>query len=229
MRLPDPRAFKSGRDPTVRLRIGDLGDRRILLGWAGAGAQPAARAATVLLEEGVGALLAAGFAGALAPDLRPGDIVAAFEVIEPDGTRWTADPDLLARCPPESATFHRGPLLTIAHVVPTATEKRRLREETGAVAVDMESAAVARCAAGAGAPFLALRVITDAADECLPLDFNLCFDSNGQFHRARLLPLLARRPAAVPGLIRLGRHSAFAGRSLATFLSAYIARVAGEE
>jgi len=56
---------------------------------------------------------------------------------------------------------------------------------------------VARCAAAAGAPMAALRAITDGAHEPLPLDFELCFDSDGQFHHTRLIRLLARHPAAV--------------------------------
>jgi hypothetical protein len=65
----------------------------------------------------------------------------------------------------------------------------------------------------------ALRAITDGFDEPLPLDFNRCIDSNGQFHHARLILLLARRPLAVGGLVRLGRHSARAGQALASFLA----------
>ncbi len=66
---------------------------------------------------------------------------------------------------------------------------------------------------------VAIRAITDGVDESLPLDFNLCFDSTGQFRRARLMALLARRPRAVRPLLRLGRHSALAAHSLASFLA----------
>ena len=91
--------------------------------------------------------------------------------------------------------------------------------------MDMESAAVAQVAARAGVPMLALRVITDGAGESLPLDFDLCFDSDGQFHHMRLIALLARRPRALAGLLRLGRHSARAARALVDFLGWYLPRV----
>jgi adenosylhomocysteine nucleosidase len=122
--------------------------------------------------------------------------------------------------------LHRGLLVTVPRIITTAAEKRQLGEETGALAVDMESAGVACRAAEARVPMAALRVITDSADEPLPLDFNRCLDSNGQFHYGRLILLLARRPLAGGGLVRLGRHSALAGQSLASFLAGSLPRIA---
>jgi adenosylhomocysteine nucleosidase len=233
------------------LLTGTLAGQPVLVGWAGAGAGCAARAAMALLERRAEGLLAVGFAGALSPSLCPGDLLAATAVTEPGGGCWSADagwlaalegvaaendgclmgaPSVIIARPNHPRTgvdprLHRGQLVTASGVVTAAAEKRRLREETGALAVDMESAAVARCAATAGVPMLALRAITDAADESLPLDFELCFDSHGQFHRARLIGLLARRPFALGGLIRLGRHSAQAGRALASFLACHLPRL----
>jgi adenosylhomocysteine nucleosidase len=107
----------------------------------------------------------------------------------------------------------------------TAAEKLLLGEETGALAVDMESAAVMRQAAAAGVPALALRAISDRAGESLPLDFNLCLDTHGQLRLARLLLLLARHPRAIGPLTRLGRQSAAAGRSLARFIGDHLPRL----
>jgi adenosylhomocysteine nucleosidase len=242
------RERKPGGSPlpaAVHLLAGTLAGQPVTVAWAGAGAGGAARAASAVLQRGAEGLLAVGFAGALSPALRPGDLLAATEVAEPDGGSWPADAGWLAALksvpgkndgcsmeapsaiipmtgqqrPTVAPAFHRGRLLTAPRVVAGAAEKRRLREETGALAVDMESAAVARSAATAGVPMMALRAITDGADESLPLDFELCFDSHGQFHPARLMGLLARRPFALGGLIRLGRHSLQAGRALASFLA----------
>jgi adenosylhomocysteine nucleosidase len=245
-RVPNPtggrldfRLIPPGAPPVQQLS-GHVDGQPLSVAWAGAGAAGASRAAEALLQGGAEALLAVGFAGALSPSLRPGDLLLATEVIEPEGDRWPADPQWLAafremlpacRGGDPSAMISRakrsrscprlylGKLVTAAQVVATAAEKRRLGEEMGALAVDMESAAVARRAAEAGVPMLALRAITDGADESLPLDFALCFDSDGQFHHLRLIGLLARRPRAVGGLIRLGRHSSQAGQSLASFLA----------
>jgi adenosylhomocysteine nucleosidase len=228
--------------PPVQRLSGQLDGQPLSIAWAGAGPGCAARAADVLLDEGAEGLLAIGFAGALSPTLRPGDLLLATEVVGPEGAGWPADASWLAaflEAPtacrggdpsvmittakhppsPDPTRLYSGKLLSATRVVVAAVEKRRLGEETGAVAVDMESAAVARRAAAAGVPMLALRGITDGAEESLPLDFALCFDSAGQFHHLRLIGLLARRPRAVGGLICLGRRSSQAGRALAAFLA----------
>src|SRR2546426_12184212 len=75
----------------LHLLTGILAGQPILVGWAGAGAGCAARAARALLEHGAEGLLAVGFAGALSSSLRPGDLLAATEVTEPDGECWSAD------------------------------------------------------------------------------------------------------------------------------------------
>jgi adenosylhomocysteine nucleosidase len=214
-----------------RLLEGTCAGSPIVMAWAGAGSDRAARAADTLLDHGVSALLAVGFAGALVPHLEPADLVAATEVAVQPGERIAAAAELLAPLAGASIrtllpSLYQGPLLSLPRVATSGAEKRRLGEETGALAVDMESGAVVRRAAEAGVASVALRVITDRADEDLPLDFNLCLDPNGQFCRARLILQLARRPGAVSGLVRLGRHSVQAGRALASFLAWYLPRCA---
>ena len=229
----------------VHMLAGRMGSMPLAIAWAGAGEACASRSAEALLRAGAEALLAVGFAGALAAGLWPGDLLLCTQVMVESGTRWPADSSLLeamggavperaaSTCPTppaaRSPSLHWGPLVTLPRVVTTAGEKQRLGEETGALAVDMESAGVARCAAEARVPMAALRVITDDVDEQLPLDFNRCLDSDGQFHYGRLILLLARRPLAVGGLVRLGRHSAFAGRTLASFLAQSLPRLASPD
>jgi adenosylhomocysteine nucleosidase len=164
-----------------------------------------------------------------------GDLLLASQVFTAEDASWTADAHLRERLSSATVSWAgstastrrampkpsliQGSLITAPRVLTTSLEKQRLGKETGASAVDMESAAVAVRAAEAGVPMAALRAITDAVDEQLPLDFNRCLDSDGQFHHGRLMLLLARHPGAVGGLIRLGLHSACAGQALASFLA----------
>jgi adenosylhomocysteine nucleosidase len=218
---------------------GVIGRQRVLVAWAGAGAAAADRAAAAALSRGASVLLAVGFAGALVTGLRVGAIVLASDIREPGGDRWVVDEALLASLfgaghglpggsptaergsegvPATAREVCRGPIVTVSYLVADAAQKHALGEETGGVAVDMESAAIARHAARAGVPMGALRVITDGAKECLPPELETCFDSAGQFHRARLLRVLARRPSTTRDLVRLGRQAARAGRELSSFL-----------
>ncbi|TRV74732.1 1-hydroxy-2-methyl-2-butenyl 4-diphosphate reductase [Streptomyces sp. 130] len=112
------------------------------------------------------AVIAAGFCAGLAPGMHPGDLVVAEE------TRAAGDPvpctgadllaDALARTVP-GRTVHTGPLTGSDHVV-RGHERAELRA-TGAIAVDMESAATLRTALRSGPrPVAAVRVVVDAPE-----------------------------------------------------------------
>ena len=66
--------------------------------------------------------------------------------------------------------MHRGPLLTADHVVRSPAERRSLLERYAALAVDMETFAVAEVCRQRQVPFASVRVINDVADETLPRD-----------------------------------------------------------
>ncbi|HEY3210967.1 MAG TPA: 4-hydroxy-3-methylbut-2-enyl diphosphate reductase [Actinomycetota bacterium] len=111
------------------------------------------------LLEGSGTVAVAGFCGALDPSLRPGDLVVATEVRGPDGVTPCPSAGILAAALARMGLAARlGPIVTTDHVV-SGSERARLREETGAIAVDMESAWAATAAGDR--PFAVLRVVVD--------------------------------------------------------------------
>lgn len=169
-------------------------------------------------------LVIAGFGGGLAPGPGAGDLVAATTVSEAgNGPSLPCDPCMLAAAAaatPAGAALYQGPLITVREVITSAADKQRLWDETAAVAVDMESAPLAEAAAAAGIPFLAVRCITDAAGEAMPLDFNRYLDATGQLRRGAIVLAVLRRPQLIPGLVRLGRNSGRAARHLGAFLAA---------
>lgn len=135
----------------------------------GMGPRAADRAVTRALagrEPGGTAVVATGFCAGLAPGMHPGDLVVAGEVRDPRGVTACVAPELLAETVARVApgrTVHTGPLTGSDHVV-RGQERAALRS-TGAVAVDMESAATLYSAVRAGArPVAAVRVIVDAPE-----------------------------------------------------------------
>lgn len=112
------------------------------------------------------AVIASGFCAGLAPGMHPGDLVVAEETRDADGATPCTGTGLLvaalARAAPGS-TVHTGPLTGSDHVV-RGPERAALRA-TGAVAVDMESAATLRTALCHGPrPVAAVRVVVDAPE-----------------------------------------------------------------
>ncbi|MEU9089505.1 1-hydroxy-2-methyl-2-butenyl 4-diphosphate reductase [Streptomyces sp. NPDC048428] len=112
------------------------------------------------------AVIASGFCAGLVPGMHPGDLVVADETrtdgqpVACTGTELLAD--ALARAVP-GRTVHTGPLTGSDHVV-RGHERAALRA-TGAIAVDMESAATLRIAQRSGPrPVAAVRVVVDAPE-----------------------------------------------------------------
>ncbi|MFD9355256.1 1-hydroxy-2-methyl-2-butenyl 4-diphosphate reductase [Streptomyces sp. NPDC060031] len=117
------------------------------------------------------AVLATGFCAGLMPGMSPGDLIVAEETRDPRGTVACAGTALLAEALARAApgrTVHVGALTGSDHVV-RGQERAQLRA-TGAIGVDMESAATlwtatrGSAAAGAGRPVAAVRVIVDAPE-----------------------------------------------------------------
>ena len=78
-------------------------------------------------------------------------------------------PSCKQECLP-SPGVHCGPLLTADRVVRLPGEKRSLFSRYGALAVDMETYAVAEVCQRRQVAFSSIRVINDTADETLPGD-----------------------------------------------------------
>src|SRR6185503_1344553 len=123
------------------------------------GLVPALEAA---VARGCSGIISFGIAGGLAPDLSPGDWVVASSVVAgherfPTDRAWSQE---LLRVLPQA---RHADIASVRAPVADPQAKRRQRERTGTVAVDMESHVAARVAAARGLPFAACRVIIDPA------------------------------------------------------------------
>ncbi|RSN94855.1 1-hydroxy-2-methyl-2-butenyl 4-diphosphate reductase [Streptomyces sp. WAC 05379] len=135
----------------------------------GMGPRAAERSVTRVLADPAlagAAVLATGFCAGLAPGMHPGDLVVAEETRDPAGTVPCVGTDLLVkelvRTVP-GRTVHTGPLTGSDHVV--RGQERSDLLTTGAIAVDMESAATLLSAVRTGErPVAAVRVVVDAPE-----------------------------------------------------------------
>ncbi|GGQ96833.1 1-hydroxy-2-methyl-2-butenyl 4-diphosphate reductase [Streptomyces althioticus] len=112
------------------------------------------------------AVLATGFCAGLAPGMHPGDLVVAEETRDPRGTVPCVGTELLVKELKRGVpgrTVHTGPLTGSDHVV--RGHERSDLLATGAIAVDMESAATLLSAVRAAErPVAAVRVVVDAPE-----------------------------------------------------------------
>jgi adenosylhomocysteine nucleosidase len=175
----------------------------------GGGAAGAEAAALRLVADGARGLLSFGLCGGLDPALRPGELLIP-EIVLDGAAHYAASPALAARF--GKPTPHR--LLGDTAVAATVAEKRRLRDATGAAAIDLESGAVARVAAAADLPFAVVRAVCDPAEQDLPPAALVALDGKGAIGFARVLAALAAHPAQLPALLMLARHASAARASL---------------
>lgn len=192
----------------LRARGGRIGAEEIRVAHLGVGPAAAGESMQRLLAEVKPRLLVcAGFAGGLEPRLRVGDLVLAENF---------TSPEMLDRVPGGASV---GALVTQATPIETLAAKAALAMESGALAVDMETAIVAEACRLADVPLLAVRVISDAADTALPVPFEEWFDLVSQSPRRwRLLKYLARHPGQIGPFAQFVRGLGPARRTLADFL-----------
>jgi adenosylhomocysteine nucleosidase len=188
-------------------------------GWpvavGGGTSDGAAYAARRLIEAGATGLISFGLSGGLDPALRAGALVVPEAVIA-DGRVWATDGALTARL--GGTTGHL--CLGLDRIVATADEKLRVRRETGAHFVDMESGAVAAIATAACVPFAVLRAICDPADRSLPPAALVGLDPKGRIAMARVAWSVLTDPGQAGALLVLARDAALARRALRSRVTA---------
>lgn len=197
------------------------GAAELLMVRAAAGRpEEAAAAARAMAAHGAAGLVSFGVAGGLDPSLGPGVIVIASSVIGPDGDAVAAHEPWVKALMRIDGAFDSGAIFGSDEPVMTALDKRRLFRRYGALAVDMESHAVAGAAREAGIPFAAIRAIGDPAGRSVPRAALAGLMPDG---RTRALPVLAgllRRPRDFAGIWRLSKETNRALAALRTAVEA---------
>ena len=193
---------------------------KLMVAYSGAGSKNARSAAKLLVTKGATRLISWGCAAALSGTLKPGDLVLADELIDVEGGRdakccVSSDWHSYAKERLEKfLAVHCGRLAESTRIVSTRTEKKQLYVLTGAVALDMESVAIAKVARQYKIPFLVIRAIVDPVDMSLPQAISYSLNDQGEVVLGKLLFFLFLHPTELPGLIKLGMYFNAAKKTL---------------
>lgn len=137
----------------------------------GIGPDRAARTLDMLLSGAApSAILVTGYAGALAPSLELGDLIVGSRasMLGEGGTiaggcSLHGAETLAGSIKRAGLQAHTGELLTSPRPILRGAERLRLHAASGATAVDMETAALARLASERAIPLMCVRAISDTA------------------------------------------------------------------
>ncbi len=210
--MGDPCRQKAGGFMHCRTVLKDATD--LLVVQSGMGVKNAFSAAMWLLENGVTALGCFGVSGGLNPRLKPGDVLFADAVLgeQHDGVSlvWKKNGghlDETFKClAAKDLPVQWGPIISVQKQVLDAAGKRALFDRTKALAVDMETAAVARAANQSGLPFFAVRIICDPANVSVPKALFQCVDEKGNPRFFYLLKRIIQKPSFIIHLLSMKRN-----------------------
>jgi hopanoid-associated phosphorylase len=165
------------------------------------------------LKGGASGVISFGVAGGLAPGLAEGSWVVA-SAVRTGGEFFSTDRawtrSLLERLP-EAV---QADILGMDAPVARSLDKRLLHTQTGAIAVDMESHIAARVAASNRRPFVACRVVLDAADKNLPPAALIGLRPDGKVDVDGVFRSVLRQPGQLPALVRTALDARVACRAL---------------
>jgi adenosylhomocysteine nucleosidase len=215
-RLREVRRYSGGRFP---VHEGTLEGRLVAAVLTGPGTDSSARGTRHLIAgHRPSWLVSAGFAGGLDPALGRHALVRPEAVIDEFGSRIRVPYD-------EPGDAGGGTLLTASRIIRTAEEKARLREQTGATCVDMETFAVASIAVDLGLRFLALRVISDPAGETLPPEVLSLVGPTGGYRVGAAVGAILKRPASLAAMLRMRDNANESAERLAVAVASVIPRL----
>lgn len=183
------------------LIAGKINDRAIAILHTGVGTKDCAERMEMLLHKARPRIVcSSGFAGAIDPSLKVGDLIIAGNFSD-RRLLETAEKALRER---KARTVK---LFTSASIIDSGVERADVARSSSAAAVDMETATIVRVCNGHGVPTLSLRAISDSPEQPFPAPPGVLFDIELQrTNYSRLLAYLLRHPGSISRLVKFGRE-----------------------
>lgn len=215
--LDSPTAVKMEKRTVT---VGKLGDHAVGVVETGVGRKLAASAVRDVIDIlGPKWIVSAGFAGGLVSDLKRGHVVMANCVADLDGNEVRIPLNLTDEQIEATQGLASGKLITVDRIIGTVEEKRHLGEEHTAVAVDMETLAIAQVCHEKQTKLISVRIISDTVDQPLPKDLEKLMSqktTSGMLGAAAAT--IFNRPGSIKDMWNLNAMANKASDKLAGFL-----------
>ncbi len=216
----------SGRHPFT-LFFGEYLSTEVVLVLSGMGSINAETALNYICDQySPELILSLGFGGALYDSGRIGEIIWSGKFLfvrefVAETLELSVARDVLDRVS-RDLDIREGTILTIEKWTAKSALNKFLTREFPFPVCDMETFFLAKLSMKRGLPFLAVRAVTDLADEEIPPEFLSVSDESGTYKLSRALRLVFSKPKLLKDIIRIGRNSGLASNNLWHFLKAMI-------
>lgn len=168
---------------------------------SGTGANNVDQAVHNLIRYDINAIISWGTCVALVPELKSGDLLLPEVLLADGGERYFTDKSWVERIGnslrQERLHLHHGSMTSAQNVLINKKQKTDLHATTGALAADMESAAIVKTARSFGLPCIVIRAVLDEADTAIP---ETIMKHTDEFGKADV-PGLLREIIQAPGLL----------------------------
>jgi nucleoside phosphorylase len=179
---------------------------KTLIVHSGAGPKNAAKASQLLIDQGANRLISWGCAAALKTGMHSGDLILPQTLFTEDNDQLTITSPWFQLVLEDLAPLNpfTGSLAESSHIVAKSSDKKLIHKQTRAIALDMESIAVARIAQKNDIDMLVIRSIADPVNLDLPEAVCYALNPQGDIVLPKLLWFLLSHPQELPNLIKLG-------------------------
>jgi adenosylhomocysteine nucleosidase len=210
-----PFVFRGGRYDGIRIAVVQ----------SGMGFSKARRATLALIDaHSPPWVLSCGFCGALRPEMKVGHIVMADSIIDTHGQELRVDLHVPAEA---QKGLHVGRVVTTDDIVRTIAEKQELAAQYQAIAVDLESLAVAQVCSEVKRRFLCVRAVSDDLSADLPPEVLSVMGETGSMRLGAALGAVWKRPGSVKEMWHLRENAQLAAERLASVLDGVLRQLAG--
>ena len=183
-------------------------------------------------------MVSSGFAGSVNPEVVVGDLIIGKHVlyssreiseeeIHIDSTLScdASTVDLAVKLSSaDNLKSHCGDILSVDKIIHQSSIKKHIGTQTSAIAVDMESFAIAERANAMGIPFIVVRAISDGVDEDMEISENMV-TMGGKVNIPATARYLLNKPHHIPYLNRLRKQTKLAVNTLSSFFPNFITQI----
>lgn len=183
-------------------------------------------------------MISSGFAGSVNPEAGVGDLIIGKHVLRSSQETFEGEIQINSRISCDASIIdlavrlshtdifktHCGDVLSVNKIVRQSSTKKNIGNQTSAIAIDMESYAIAERASALGIPFIVIRTISDGIEEDMEINENIVTEG-GNVNISATARHLLNKPHHILYFNRMRKQTKLATNTLSAFFPNFITQI----